>query len=67
MTKTTKRNNKSNGNKEFAIFVIAIVAICTLIMCIPTNNTRCTYHMCDCDYSYNNHYVCDVHGHECME
>lgn len=65
MTKTNKRNNKSNGNKEFAIFMIVIAVFCTLIMCIPTNNVECTWHMCDCDHYYSNHAVCNEHGHEC--
>ena len=69
MAKTTKRN-KNNGNKEFAIFIMIIAAVCTLIMCIPTNNTPCTYSKCDCysgyGFSYSDSYHCDVHMHDCL-
>ena len=72
MAKTTKtNNNKNNGNGAFFIFITVIALFCWLIMCIPVNNTPCTYSKCDCysgyGFSYGVTYHCDVHNHECMK
>lgn len=71
MTRTNKNNKRSNGNKEFTIFLLAIAFICWLITCIPVDNTpQCTYSKCDCYDGYGfeygqPYYHCDVHGHDC--
>ena len=56
MTRTRKTNKRSNGNKEFTIFLLAIAFICWLITCIPVDDTpECTYSKCDC-YDFNTGY-----------
>ena len=72
MTKTRKINKREQERRD-TIKVMLFVALITLLMGISIGyyiwgpkTTECSWSMCGCDYSYNNHYVCNVHGHDCL-
>lgn len=72
MTKRTTKISKREQERRDTIKLL--LATLLIGMCMgftigysiwAPKSEECTWRMCDCNYSYNNHSICNVHGHEC--